>query len=205
MLRPLENWLSQAARRKYSRPTPTVTHFIQKYHIYSSKTTTPWAKHIQTTTDAHLKKKLIIRWKVIEDTWNWLLSSTCTFTGWAYLHTCTCLYIHNTQINCISFLTINHISQTSEFNFLVREGQIKFFVLLISQPRSLSELIYLYAVLKVKLTTVKSRPKNRKVLVIIIIRMQLSRKKWFVDKKLIFQRRNHDSNAGLRECNQPSS
>jgi hypothetical protein len=45
----------QAARRRVSKPTPTVTHFLQQGHTYSNKTSplnsaAPWAKHIQTTT-----------------------------------------------------------------------------------------------------------------------------------------------------------
>jgi hypothetical protein len=45
----------QASRRKVSKPTPTVTHFLQQGHTYSNKakppnSATPWAKHIQTTT-----------------------------------------------------------------------------------------------------------------------------------------------------------
>jgi hypothetical protein len=45
--------LFQTARRRISRPTPTVTHFLQ--HTYSNKaippnSATPWAKRTQTTT-----------------------------------------------------------------------------------------------------------------------------------------------------------
>jgi hypothetical protein len=53
----------QAARRKLLKLTPTVTHSFQQGHTYSNKavlpnSATPWAKHIQTTTE--LKIKLII-------------------------------------------------------------------------------------------------------------------------------------------------
>jgi hypothetical protein len=45
----------QAARRRISKPTPTVTHFSQQSYTYSNKATspnsaTPWSKHIQTNT-----------------------------------------------------------------------------------------------------------------------------------------------------------
>jgi hypothetical protein len=45
----------QAAKRRVSKPTPTVVHFLQQGHISSNKATppngaTPLAKHIQTTT-----------------------------------------------------------------------------------------------------------------------------------------------------------
>jgi hypothetical protein len=42
------------ARRKISKPTPTLTHFLQQNHTYSNKVTPPnsaWAKHVQTTTE----------------------------------------------------------------------------------------------------------------------------------------------------------
>jgi hypothetical protein len=44
----------QPARGSVSKPTPTVRHFLQQGHTYSSKATppnsaTPWVKHIQTT------------------------------------------------------------------------------------------------------------------------------------------------------------
>jgi hypothetical protein len=39
----------QAARRRISKPTPTVTHFLQQGGV-GDNNTTPWAKHIQTTT-----------------------------------------------------------------------------------------------------------------------------------------------------------
>jgi hypothetical protein len=46
----------QAAKRKVSKPTPTVTHFLQQGHTYYNKATppnnvTPWVKHIQSTID----------------------------------------------------------------------------------------------------------------------------------------------------------
>jgi len=46
--------LSWVARRRVSKPTPSVTHFLHG-HTYSNKatppnSTIPWAKHIQTTT-----------------------------------------------------------------------------------------------------------------------------------------------------------
>jgi hypothetical protein len=45
----------QEARRRDSKPIPTVTHFLQQGHTYSNKATvpnsaTPWTKHIQTIT-----------------------------------------------------------------------------------------------------------------------------------------------------------
>ena len=44
----------QTVRKRISKPTSTVTHFL---HTYSTKATppnsaTPWGKHIQTNTDA---------------------------------------------------------------------------------------------------------------------------------------------------------
>ena len=47
----------QAAKRRLSKPNPTVTHFLQQGHTHSQKATppssaTPWAKHIQITTPA---------------------------------------------------------------------------------------------------------------------------------------------------------
>jgi hypothetical protein len=52
---PGRDYLFQAARGRVSKPTSTVTHFLQQGHINSNKTTppnivTPWVKHIQTTT-----------------------------------------------------------------------------------------------------------------------------------------------------------
>jgi hypothetical protein len=41
----------QAARRRVSKSTPTVTHFLQQGHTYSL-----WDKHIQTTT--HIYKNI---------------------------------------------------------------------------------------------------------------------------------------------------
>jgi hypothetical protein len=46
---------SQAARRRVSKSTPTVTQVLQQGYTYSKKATPPnsatlWAKHIQTTT-----------------------------------------------------------------------------------------------------------------------------------------------------------
>jgi hypothetical protein len=45
----------QAARRRFSKPIPPVTHLLQQGHTHFNKatppnSTTPWAKHIQTTT-----------------------------------------------------------------------------------------------------------------------------------------------------------
>jgi hypothetical protein len=47
--------VSHVARRRVSKPTPMVTHFLQQGHTYSnnakpSNNATPWVKHIQTTT-----------------------------------------------------------------------------------------------------------------------------------------------------------
>jgi hypothetical protein len=44
---------SQAARKRVSKPTPTVTHFAQQDHTPNSAT--PWTKHIQTTTITQFK------------------------------------------------------------------------------------------------------------------------------------------------------
>jgi hypothetical protein len=55
--------IPKANRRKLaptwlSKPSPTVTHFLQQGHTYSNKaiqpnSATPWAKHIQTTTNVN--------------------------------------------------------------------------------------------------------------------------------------------------------
>jgi hypothetical protein len=50
-----EKTVSWVAKRRVPKPTPAVTHFLQKGHIYSNKVTLPncaipWGKHIQTTT-----------------------------------------------------------------------------------------------------------------------------------------------------------
>ena len=54
--------VSQAARRRASKPTPTVTHFLQQGHTYLKKarpsnSATPWAKYIQATTPLVLQFK----------------------------------------------------------------------------------------------------------------------------------------------------
>jgi hypothetical protein len=50
---------SQAARRRVSKPHPTMTPFLHLGHIYSNKATpnsgTSWAKYIQTTTCTYTK------------------------------------------------------------------------------------------------------------------------------------------------------
>jgi hypothetical protein len=53
-----EKTVSWAARRRVPKPTHPVTHFLQQDHNYSNKatppsSTTPWAKHIQTTTSSY--------------------------------------------------------------------------------------------------------------------------------------------------------
>ena len=58
----LSQTVFQAARRRVSKPTPTVPHFLQQIHTYSNKDTppnsaTPQAKHIQTTTQGHQRKR----------------------------------------------------------------------------------------------------------------------------------------------------
>ena len=53
----------QAARRRVSKTTPKVTHFLKQGHTHSNKTTppnraTPWAKRIQTTTPVEFELEL---------------------------------------------------------------------------------------------------------------------------------------------------
>ena len=56
----------QASRRRVSKSTPTVTHFLQQGQTYSNKvippnSASPWAKHFQTTTSS---KDMPHLWKV---------------------------------------------------------------------------------------------------------------------------------------------
>jgi hypothetical protein len=51
-----------------SKPTPTVTHFLQQGHTYSNKATppntaAPWVKHIQTTTQGNIQEADCSGWK----------------------------------------------------------------------------------------------------------------------------------------------
>jgi hypothetical protein len=53
-----ERTIFQAARRRVSKSTLTVTHFLQQGHTHFNKATppnsaTPWAKHIQITTSVN--------------------------------------------------------------------------------------------------------------------------------------------------------
>ena len=53
-------------RRRLSKPTYTLTHFLQQGHTYTNKATppssaTPWVKHIQTTT--HSKRRCWVAYR----------------------------------------------------------------------------------------------------------------------------------------------
>jgi hypothetical protein len=55
----------QAARRKVSKPTPTMTHFLQQGHTSSNKATPSngailWTKHIQTTATGYINLPKIL-------------------------------------------------------------------------------------------------------------------------------------------------
>ena len=52
------NTCFKAARMKFLKPIPTVTHLLQQNHTYSNRTipaisATPWAKHIQNIKKSH--------------------------------------------------------------------------------------------------------------------------------------------------------
>jgi hypothetical protein len=59
-----EQIVSQASRKRVSKPTPKITHFLQQGQTYSNKTilnsATAWAKNIQTTTNITILQKFLI-------------------------------------------------------------------------------------------------------------------------------------------------
>jgi hypothetical protein len=53
---------THVTRRRVSKPTPIVTQFLQQDHAYFNKgtpsnSTTPWAKHIQSTAEGSVRTR----------------------------------------------------------------------------------------------------------------------------------------------------